>query len=106
MANIQLQLQNIIKLAEVANMQLAEIETMILQAGNSYRTQIAGDIFSIFKDLCNIIQGDMENQVHYIQTLLTDELNRCKGKGNSQADNYIKEIQDIYKEITQILKNQ
>jgi len=30
MANIQLQLQSIIKLAEVANIQLVEIETMIL----------------------------------------------------------------------------
>ena len=50
-ADIQLQLQNIIKLAEVANTQLTEIETTILQASNIYRTQIAGDIFSISKDL-------------------------------------------------------
>jgi len=51
MADIQLQLQNIIKLAEVSNTQLAEIETTILQASSTYRTQIAGDIFSISKDL-------------------------------------------------------
>ena len=38
MANIQLQLQNIIKLAEVANTQLAEIETSILQASDDYKT--------------------------------------------------------------------
>jgi len=36
---------------EVTNTQLAEIETMILQASNAYRTQTAGDIFSIFEDL-------------------------------------------------------
>ena len=47
MADIQIQLQNIIKLAEVVNTQLAEIKTMILQASNSYKTQNAGDIFSI-----------------------------------------------------------
>jgi len=35
MANIQLQLQNIVKLAEVANTQLAEIETTILQVVNT-----------------------------------------------------------------------
>ena len=52
MANIQLQVQNIIKLAEVTNTQLAEIKTTILQASHSHRTQIAEDIFSIYKDLC------------------------------------------------------
>ena len=40
MADIQLQLQNIIKLAKVANMQLAEIKITILQASEVYRTQI------------------------------------------------------------------
>ena len=51
MANIQLQLQNIIKLAEVVNTQLAEIKIMVLQASNTYRTQIAEDIFSISEGL-------------------------------------------------------
>jgi len=55
MADIQLQLQNIIKLAEVTNTQLAEIETTILQASETYKMQITGDIFSISKDLKNII---------------------------------------------------
>ena len=32
-------------------------------------------------------------------------LNRCKGKGNSYIDNYIKEIQDTYK-IEQLDKEQ
>ena len=47
MANIQLQIQNIIKLAKVTNTQLVEIETTILQASNNYKIQTAGDIFSI-----------------------------------------------------------
>ena len=49
--DIQLQLQNIIKLAEVANTQLAEIKTTILQASKAYRIQIARDNFSISKGL-------------------------------------------------------
>ena len=95
-ANIQPQLQNVIKLADVANMQLAEIKTTILQASNIYRTQIAGNIFSI-SDLWDIIQENMENQVYYIQTLLADELDKYRGKGIYYANNYIKEIQDAYK---------
>ena len=51
MVDIQLQLQNIIKLAQEANTQIAEIETTILQASNNYWTQTAGDIFSILEDL-------------------------------------------------------
>ena len=50
-ANIQIQLQNIVKLVKVANMQLAEIETTILQESGEYRTQTARDIFSISEDL-------------------------------------------------------
>jgi len=57
------------KLAEVANTQLAEIETIILQVSKVYKTQTAGDIFSISKDLQNIIQGDMKNQAYHIQSL-------------------------------------
>jgi len=60
MADIQLQLQNIVKLAEVANTQLAKIKTTILQASSKYKIQIVGDIFSISEDLWNIIQEDME----------------------------------------------
>ena len=37
MVNVQLQLQNIIKLAEEANTQVAEIETTIFQASYNYR---------------------------------------------------------------------
>ena len=95
-ANIQLQLQNIVKLAKVANIQSAEIETIILQASNDYRMQMARDIFSILENLWNIIQGNIENQAHYIQILLADKLDRYKRKGNSQVDNYIKTIQNVY----------
>jgi len=51
MVDIQQQLQNIIKLAQETNTQVAEIETTILQASTNYRIQIAGNIFSISKDL-------------------------------------------------------
>jgi len=39
----------------------------------------------------------MENQAYHIQVLLADELDTCKDKENSQADNHIKKIQDVYK---------
>ena len=78
MADIQLQLQNIIKLAKVANTQLAEIKITILQANDGYRVYMARDIFSILEDLWNIIQENMENQIHYIQALLDNKLNKYK----------------------------
>jgi len=74
MTDIQLQLQNIIKLVEIANIQLTEIETSILQASDNYKIQIVEDTFSISEDLQNIIQEDIENQIYYIQTLLADKL--------------------------------
>ena len=106
MADIQHQLQNIIQLAEVVNTQLAEIETTILQASNTYKTQMTGNIFSIVEELCHIIQGNMEMQAYHIQTFLANKLNRCKEKENAYANNYIKEIQDThqneYQEVKQL----
>ena len=58
---------------------------------------MASDILSISEDLQDIIQGNMENQVYHIQSLLADELDRCKSKGNFYADNHIKKMQVIYK---------
>jgi len=48
---MQLQLQNIIKLVEEANVQIVEIETTILQASDNHQTQTARDIFIISEDL-------------------------------------------------------
>ena len=48
---MQMQLQNIVKLAEEANTQIAEIKSTILQASDNYQMQTAGNIFSISKDL-------------------------------------------------------
>ena len=104
MVDIQMQLQNIIKLAEEANTQIAEIEGTILQASHNYQTQTVADIFSISEDLHNIIQSDMENQVYHIQQLLVDDLDNCKGKGNQYAEEYIKEIQNEYKQEDIVMK--
>ncbi len=45
MAIIQLQVQNIVKLANTENNQLANIETTLLQTEENYKTQIEGDIY-------------------------------------------------------------
>ena len=50
MVNIQMQLQNIMKLAEEANIQIAEIKFTI-QVSNNYQTQRVRNIFSISEDL-------------------------------------------------------
>ena len=91
---------------EVVNTQLAEIEISILQASKDYKTQTVGDIFSISKDLQNIIQEDIESQAYYIQTLLANELDRCKERRNTYADNHIKDIQEAYKRKDQENKQQ
>jgi len=47
--DIQLQLQNIVKLANAANNQLTDIKTTLLQASKNYK--IDGDIYSISEEL-------------------------------------------------------
>jgi len=51
MVEIQLQIQDLIKLANAANIKLADIETILLQASNTYKEQIGGYVYSISKKL-------------------------------------------------------
>ena len=67
MVDIQLQIQNTIK--------LANIETILLQIREICKTQIIKDIDSIFEELRNIIYRDIEQQTYHIQVLLADKLN-------------------------------
>jgi len=66
MADLQLQIQNLIKLADIANNQLAYIETILLQTEKTYKMQIGRDIYSISEELRNVIHKDMGQQAHYI----------------------------------------
>ena len=99
MADIQCQLQNIITLVDVANTQLAEIETTILQVSDVYGIQIASNIFSISEDLQDIIQGNMKTQVYHIQSLLANKLDRYKGKRKFL-------YRQLYKGNTRCIQNQ
>ena len=69
-----------IKLANTANIKLADIETTLLQVSSFHKKQIRRDIYSIINDLQNIIHEDMEKQTNYI--LLVDKLDQCKEKGD------------------------
>ena len=60
MANIQLQIQNIIKLIDITNNQLANIKTTLLQIRETHKMQISKNIYSISKELRNIIHEDIE----------------------------------------------
>ena len=77
---------------------MADIETILLQASNTYKEQIREYVYTISKKLWNITYGDMEKQAHYIQLLSADELDWCKGKGNERVETYIKIIQEAYQE--------
>ena len=54
------------KLANAINNQLANIETVLLQASETHKMQISEDIYSISKDLQNVIYRDMKKQIYYI----------------------------------------
>jgi len=51
MADIQLQLQNIVKLADTMKNQPTYIENTLLQASKDHKTQIDKNIYSISEEL-------------------------------------------------------
>lgn len=98
-ADIQLQIQNTVKLTNAANIELTDIETMLLQSSDTHKKQIGGNLYSISQDLWNILHKDMEKQAHYIQTLLADKLDQYKEKGDKWVEKHIKMIQEAYQDI-------
>ena len=95
-ADIQLQIQDIVKQADVVDNQLVDIETILLQAGKTYKIQVEGDIYSILEELCNIIYGDIKRHVYYIQVLLADKLNQCKKEELKQSVNMSNHYKKFY----------
>ena len=97
MIDIQKQVQNIIKLVEETNTTIMEMKGTILKASNNHWTLNAANIFSISKDLQNLVQSDIENRAYQVQRLLADKLDEYKRRGNNYVDENIKEIQELYK---------
>ena len=89
MVDIQLQVQNLVKLATVTNIKLINIKTNLLQFSEIYKKPIRGDVYSIVNKLQMVIHRDIKRQIYHIQKLLADELNRCKRKENVQVDEHI-----------------
>ena len=98
MADLQLQIQNLIKLVDEANNQLANIETILLQNRETHKIQIGGDIYNISKELRNVIYRDMEQQAYNIQVLLAEKLIQYKEKGGEVVDQHIQTLQNIYQD--------
>jgi len=96
--NVQKQVQDIMKLAEKTNTTITEIEGTILKASNNHWTLNAANIFSISEDLQSLVQSNIENRAYQVQRLLADELDKCKERQNMYVDEYIKKIQELYKE--------
>ena len=55
MADLQLQIQNYVKTADTVNNQMVDIETVLLQTGETHKVQIGGNIYSLSEVLRNII---------------------------------------------------
>ena len=80
----------------VANNQVVDIETILLQTRETHRMQFSRNIYNIFKELRNIIYRDIEWQAYHIQVLLVDKFDQYKEKEVEAVDKHIKILQDSY----------
>ena len=87
MIDVQRMVKNMKKMAEEANTTITEIERAILMVNINNRMTNAMNIAGISEDLQYMVQSDIEEQ------MLTDELDRYRGRGNNYVNNNIKEIQ-------------
>ena len=98
MIDVQRMAKDIKKLAEEANTTLTEMEGTVLTVSINNQVMNVTNITQISEDLRYLVQSDMDEQAFQIQKMLTDEMDRYKGKGNEYVDNNIKEIQELYME--------
>jgi len=82
MINVQRMMKDMKKIAEETSTTVTEMEGTILMASINNRATNATNITQIVEDLRYLIQSNMDNRVFQIQRMLTDELDRYKGKGN------------------------
>ena len=59
-ANIQLQIQDLVNLANIIDIELIDIETTLLQLEKTHKEQVRGDTYSILEELRSIIHSDMK----------------------------------------------
>jgi len=96
MINIQRMMKDIKKLAEETSTTVMEMEETILMASINNRTTNAMNITQMAEDLRYLIQSNMDNRAFQIQGMLSNELDRYKGKGNRYVEDNIWEIQELY----------
>jgi len=96
MINIQRMMKDIKKLAEETSTTVMEMEETILMASINNRTTNAMNITQMAEDLRYLIQSNMDNRAFQIQRMLSNELDRYKGKGNRYVEDNIWEIQELY----------
>ena len=94
--DVQRMMKDMKKIAEEMSTTVTEMEGTILTASiNNWATNTT-NITQIAEDLRYLIQSDMDNKAFQIQRMLTDELDRYKGKENQYVEENIWEIQDLY----------
>ena len=98
MIDVQRQVQDMMKIAEEANISITEMKEKILKTSINNRTMNATNILEILEDLQYLIQSNMEDRVFQIQRMLADELDVYKGQKNQYVEDNIWEIQDLYKD--------
>ena len=99
--DVQKQVQDMMEIAEEANITITEIERIILKASINNWTTNATNILGILENLQYLIQSNMEDGVYQVQCILANELYVYSRRRNQYVDNNIKEIQELYKDREQ-----
>ena len=96
MIDVQRMIKDMKKLAGEVNTVVTEMEEAILGVSINNQMTNATNIFGISEDLRFLVQSDIEEQAFQVQRMLADDLDRYKGRGNSNVDKNIWEIQNLY----------
>jgi len=96
MAGLEEKAEELVKIADIINNTMADIETGILLTREEYCTDIATQFYKVAEILRLILHNALSQRFYSIQYNLVNELTICQGHGHLVIDNHIRELQESF----------
>jgi len=101
MAGLEEKVEELIRMADIINNTMADVETGILLAREGYRMDIATQFYEVAETLRHILHDALPQRFHSIQCNLVNKLTICQGQGHPVIDNHIRGLQELFANTNQ-----
>jgi len=95
--------KELVRMANIINNAMADVETDTLLTGERYHTDIATQFYEVAETLKLILHNVLPQRFHSIQYNLVNKLTTCQGQGHPAIDNHIQGLQELFAHTNQFI---